>query len=95
MNLYVITVIKEQDNMIVDHRTVGIFTNLNRAEASIKNNHMDIWEAYYNYACVETINSDEIYSLPEEQKFFKFNIDKMMYESCDNRFDICPVSDIG
>lgn len=99
MKLYIVTVIKEKDRRVLNTRTIGIFSNRSYAIEKIKNNDMDIWKAYYNYACIEEIESDSFYSFPDLEKrlIFQFNIDRMEYEACEDQtiFNEYCIADIG
>lgn len=98
MKLYIITVIYSKDEVNINGiRTVGIYTSLEKAKNVVVNNHLDIWEHCYNYACIEVVNSNELYPIPEKQIFYKYRKENMKYIQCNEDMftNIGPISLVG
>jgi hypothetical protein len=80
--MYFITVIKSKDKKVSDKRCVGYYDNYETAAKAVIENWCDIWEYYYDYCIIENIE-EGLYSIRQEQFWFKFNINTRKYEHCD------------
>ena len=79
--IFTITTIRHA--LLTDHRPVGWYTTLERADIEVRHNSCDINECgYYPFAVIEAI-PEGIYSYPREEHWYKWNREKDQYEPCE------------
>lgn len=88
MILHAVVVIHAIDSF-KNHRCVGIYTDSNVAYEDVTTNAMFIRDDEYDYALIESFDSDVPYGgiiTPDNQKWFKWELDRFVQIDIPERF---------
>lgn len=88
--IYVIKLFRIKDensmkNFDYTSESVGYYEHKEAAIESVETNLLDLSDdGYFNFSCVMAFE-EGVYSIQEEEKWFKWNREKKQYEACEGR----------